>query len=179
MAVSAEAGEPEAALSSAPTGPTVLVGSRVRILTPRYPEPIRGLILAMDGTTLNLTTDDHLPVTVPADSISGLEVSAGRKRQTQKGLAIGVLVGAALFALLPLDEEYCEYSGICSRGHAIAIGALSGGLWGAGIGALIKTDRWVPASIPGWTMPAQGTRVGFSLRPTRGPGAAAAISVTF
>jgi hypothetical protein len=178
MAVSAEAGELEAALSSATTGPTVLVGNWVRIQTAPPAEPIRGLIVAMDGTTLNLTTDDHLPVTVPVAAISGLEVSAGRKRQAQKGFAIGILAGAALFALVPLDEEYCLETNICSRGHAIALGAIGGGLWGAGIGALIKTDRWVPASIAG-RMPAQGTRVGFSLRPTRGRGAAAAISVTF
>ena len=48
-----------------------------------------------------------------------------------------------------MDSVACKYDDeyFCSRGEAVAGGAIGFGLIGAGVGALVKTERWAPVAL--------------------------------
>ena len=92
LPVEARAQEPAVGLSP------VVVGSRVRIMAPTAVNKIEGIVATMDDASLLVSTDDRVPVRVPRQAITRLEVSTGRHRRTLKGLIIGVGIGAGLGA---------------------------------------------------------------------------------
>jgi hypothetical protein len=124
------------------------IGSRVRITSTAVQGRPKGLVVALDEGVVTLATDGGLPVKVPLASITALETSLGRKRNWLKGAAIGALGGLVVGLAAPVDSNdlLCgssSYSAnFCSRGEAVATSSLGGAALGAGIGALIKSDRW-------------------------------------
>lgn len=129
--------------------PLVDVGSRVRLRSNALAGQPRGLVVAIDEHVVTLATDGGVPLKIPVGSVTSVDTSLGRKRRTLEGLALGVVGGALLGLGFKVDPDNCgEYSlNSCSRGEAVAEGAMGFGLIGAGLGALIKTDRWSAVTL--------------------------------
>jgi hypothetical protein len=145
----------------------ITVGSRVRVLAPSAVKgQVEGTVMQIDENSLLLSTDDHLPLTVPRGAIARLDVSTGRHRKWLKGMCIGAVIGAVSWGASYTDctSSSCD----TSRGDVMAIGAVGGSIWGAGIGALFSGDRWSPVPLE---------RVRVSLGPTRRQGMALSLSV--
>jgi hypothetical protein len=94
-------------------------------------------------------------VVVPIADLTEVRVRRGTRHHILLGSAIGVLFGGILGAAtyhepsgLSCDPaSFCSnwgspWSGLDSWGLAIVSGAIGGGLTGAAIGAIVKTDRW-------------------------------------
>jgi MFS family permease len=79
---------------------------------------------------------------LPLASVTRLEVSRGRKSHTLIGLGIGFIGGAAIGGLVAtgFDEGGGDWGNYFLVGAAI--GGAAFGAIGAGIGALVKSDRW-------------------------------------
>jgi hypothetical protein len=132
-------------------GQVVTVGSRVRLRSSALQGQPRGLVVALDDNVLTIATDSGgLPVKVPLASVTDLEMSLGRKRNTLRGLGIGVASGLIAGLAFPVNANDCGYyssENFCSRGEALVGGLFTGAVLGAGIGALTKGDRWSPVAI--------------------------------
>ena len=135
--------------TKAPLTSILVVGSRVRLVSTAVQARPQGLVVALDESTLTLATDAGTPLKLPTSSITALETSLGRKRNTLKGLGIGVVSGLLLGLAFSVDPNDCGYysSHFCSRGEAVAGGALGFAALGAGVGALVKSDRWSPVLL--------------------------------
>ena len=154
-----------------PLSSLVGVGARVRLSSTAVGGTLRGIVAAVDEKVLTLSREGGPPVTLPLTSITALEMSTSRKRNTLKGLGIGVLSGVLLGFVLPVDSSDCGiYSdNLCSRGEALGVMAFGGAAWGAGIGALIKSDRWSPITLnppraAAGSQPSRGLRVAVAFR---------------
>jgi hypothetical protein len=161
---------PAEARAQEPPASPVTVGTRVRVRAPSVAKGrVEGTVVEIDEKSLLIgVSEDRAPLRVPRQAITQLDVNAGKHRRVLKGMIIGAGLGAASFAVLlastdlgPSTSDYAEAAGL---------GALGGGILGAGIGALIQTDRWSP-------VPAE--RVRLSLGPARGRGMAVSLSVGF
>lgn len=127
-------------------------GSKVRMTAPALDLSDRvGRVHELNGDTLVVLVDAlHTSrlrldvVDVPLSSISKLEVVTGRRGHWLEGAGIGFLLGVVTGAASG-DDPSNAYFGY-SAGEKAAIGGLSFGLIGAGIGALIKSDKW--AEVP-------------------------------
>ncbi len=90
-----------------------------------------------------------------------VEWSKGRHGNAVKGLLIGGAIGAAVLSLInaqdPETGETQEYLVVA------VVGAGLGALPGAGIGALVKTERWAE-------LPVGNLRVTVGATPNRGVG---------
>jgi hypothetical protein len=147
---------PSAARSQEPSLGPALAGKKVRLLAPAVVSGrIEGVVLLMDRESLLVSQASGARLKVPRQAVTQLEVSTGRHRHTLKGMWIG----ASALALLAVPVH--------ARGGAatdIALGAVAGGLWGAGIGTLVEGERWnsVPLNqvIPG---PREGPTSSLSL----------------
>jgi len=127
--------------------PVLAVGSRVRITSTATPGRTRGMVQALDESVVTLATDTGV-IKMPLTSITALDVSLGRKRNWLKGAAIGLVGGLILGSLTPLAErDVLNGSDGTTRGEAIAGGAFTGVLFGAGIGAVIRTERWSKVTL--------------------------------
>ncbi len=128
-----------------------LVGSRLRV---RTAAPSRLLV-----GTVSLHTRDSLvlepggpaagPVTLMAGEILSVEVQRGRRRHWLLGAAIGAVAGGAgsfIWARSGFCDSRGRGDGSCGGADAAvaAVGFGAGGLLGAGVGALVRSDRWVP-----------------------------------
>ena len=136
--------------TSGPLSSVLTVGSRVRVTALGFASRPAGMVTALDETSLALAIDDRIPIKVPLASITALETSMGRRRNTIKGLVIGAGAGLLLGLVMPVDPVTCNdyYStDFCSREEALFGGTIAFGAIGAGIGALIKTDRWSRVTV--------------------------------
>jgi hypothetical protein len=138
-------------------GPALAAGARVRITVPsRNVTKQVGTLQAVLADTLVI---DLLGarlgelLRVPLDSVTRLDVSDGRHRQTGRGAGIGFLAGAAVGAILgPLTMECPDYGCDTSPAVAAVVGGLAlgglGALVGLGIGAATTSETWkeVPVS---------------------------------
>ena len=147
----------------------VSVGTRIRIQAPASIQGrVEGTVMTMDETSLLISTNDHRPLTVRRQDITSLEVSAGRQRSVIQGAAIGAIAGL-LILQTSVRDNCANNDSACytDRSRAAADGLLGGAIWGAGIGALIKRDRWM-------TVPTESVRV--SVAPSRGRGVRLSLS---
>ncbi len=132
--------------------------------------------MEMDDKSLLVSADDRIPVRVSRQAITRLEVSTGRHRLALKGMIIGAGIGAALIGPVyhsDAKSSNCDNALVpctTSLAGAEAVGIFVGAIYGAGIGALIKSDRWS-------AVPLEHVRV--SLGPTRGRGVVLSASVVF
>ncbi len=122
----------------------VTVGARVRVTAPTLDlDRHDGIVRAMDGDTLVV---DGLRASLA--SITRLDVHRGRGGHPVTGAVVGAAVlGAVWVALVNGICDPWGNSPNCSitTGGFVALaaaGAAGGALIGAGIGALIKSDRW-------------------------------------
>lgn len=147
----------------------VAVGSRVRLRSTAVQARPRGLVVALDESALTLATEGG-PLKIPLNSITALETSLGRKGNAIKGLAIGAVSGVLIGFTAPVDPNDCGYepgttrknANFCSRGAALLGGVLVGGGMGAGIGALVKSERWAPVTLNLTTRQARDGRSAFA-----------------
>ena len=134
------------------------------ICPPTYPicvggPPLQsvGTFWAWEGDSLIMESNGNA-LALPLDSVTKLEVSQGQKSYTVDGAIIGLLVGGVAGAAIGYASyQKCESQGeffSCiadfgpaygALGGALVIG-LGGGVVGALIGRLIKTERW--AEVP-------------------------------
>lgn len=84
------------------------------------------------------------------DRIDAIELSAGTRRRTLRGLAIGSLVGVAIGLVIGIREAD-DPGGWVTGGESVALGVgLFGGtgaLLGLGIGTIVKTETWRPVAF--------------------------------
>ena len=127
--------------------PVPAVGSRVRITSTATQGRVRGVVGALDETVVTLATDAGV-TKIPLTTITASEVSLGRKRNWRWGAAIGLAGGLILGSVSPLEEPdpFVGFAGT-TRGQEIVGGALVGVLLGAGIGALVRTERWSAVTL--------------------------------
>lgn len=153
-----------------PSDIPLTVGSRVRLLTNTIRDQVHGVVVAVDGEALTVAPEAATPLKLSFDSITALDVRVGQKRNTLKGLGIGLLAGVALGLAMPVDANDCgeESSNFCSRGEALGGATILFGGLGAGIGALVKSDRWAPVVLD-VRRPASA----------RGPAVGVALTVSF
>jgi hypothetical protein len=152
---------------------TVVAGAKVRVAAPSaFKGRVTGIVIDVGEDSLLLLAGEQR-VTVPREAVTHLEVSIGKRRRALKGMLIGAGIGAFL---LPWGDCYDQSTGTtmsdCHPWTAqnVLQGAGLGALWGAGIGALVKSDRW--SSVP-------LGRVRVSVLPARGRGIGASVSVGF
>lgn len=130
--------------------PLLSPGLRVRLVSELVVGRVTGRIVETDTHGLRVLTDRGVAVRVPFEALTRLEASFGQRRHTREGLVAGLAVGLLIGAFGEVDERTCHYddsTSFCSRGAALAGGISGGTLLGAGIGALVKTDRWQAVSL--------------------------------
>ncbi len=164
-------------VTSLPAADTTFVqtGDRVRLEASRIsPGRLVGEVAELSGDTLVLLSEgSSSTIEIPASDLEQIEVSRGKKSNVILGLLIGAGVGAASAAGLAIwfcnaDDDGCTSGQVAGAG--LTVTAIVAGL-GAGIGALIKTERWKDAAMPA-SPPAVGlglgqdgsVRLAFSLR---------------
>jgi hypothetical protein len=147
-----------------PAGPAVSVGSKVRLRAPATGK-VQGIVIGMDDALLQIRTDDG-PMNVRRDAITRIEVGAGRRRRTVKGLLIGAAMTGASAAL----GAGCSPGGCSSESDHAAAGVAAGATIGAAVGYLIKSERWT-------SLPVEQVRVGVA--PSRRGGVALSLSLRF
>jgi hypothetical protein len=180
QAVAAEEAPPPTEAAPSPAVPSpraealalVAPGTSVRLTSRLVSGHISGRVLSADGESLQILPRRGGAVRVPYASLTALDVTFGSRRHVREGLLVGLLLGVLVGATAEVDDDLCDWDEetYCSRGEALAAGVAGGGLLGAGIGALIKTDRWQAVAI-------DELRVG--LVPLRGRGAGLALAVAW
>ncbi|NIM48165.1 MAG: hypothetical protein GTN78_20805 [Gemmatimonadales bacterium] len=128
--------------------PPLEPGQRVRVTVPtrdmnKHVETFRRL----RGDTLVLES-----MRCPLSDVTRLEVHRGEKSKAGKGALFGGLVGAGLGVVASvvwaahdcefIDNVGCEGEEVAVMAGGTAILGAAGALLGAGVGALIQTDRW-------------------------------------
>ena len=121
-------------------------GARVRIVAPgivagRYV----GTVLTRTGDTLSLGSPNAVPLRLPLDRLTSVEISRGKSRSAGalRGIVWGAPIGLGLGVLsLGLADECVTCTDEPSDAEAVALYTLGGVLWGAGIGAIIGRERW-------------------------------------
>jgi hypothetical protein len=141
------------------------MGARVRLQTVAAPGTwMNGILAGADSASVAIVPEDAPPLganqlRLPSASVARFELATGKKRQWLIGLAVGAALGLAIGAVVEVDPVACKdnVDYWCSRGEALALLGLSGAAGGAGVGALVKTDRWTPVALDALAPPTQRT----------------------
>jgi hypothetical protein len=142
-----------AAVSEARGADESLLGSRVRVRTIQPGEPQVGVLEGATPDELVLRTEAAASaVQVRRSDVVRLEVSRGTRRNTLKGLMGGAIAWGAIVGLVAAFDTLDE-SGV---GEPLFVGGLLAA--GAGVGSLVKTERWE-------RVPANGVSVGIGPSP--------------
>ncbi len=145
-------------------------GVRVQLET-RSTRSIVGVVKSLDPDSVRLYTDGNgATLSVPREEIEGIRVSRGKSasrgamRGAMWGTAVGAVAAAIVVVSLQTDDSYAAADGEAVN---FALNSLLGGaVWGAGIGAFVKSERWERVSMrPRITGSSSGVRLGFSLQP--------------
>ena len=141
------------AISEARGADESLVGSRVRVRPVHLGQPQVGVIEgATPGDLVIKTNTATSPIQVRRTDVVRLEVSRGARRHTLKGLLAGAVAWGAIVGLVAAFDTLDE-SGV---GEPLFVGGML--VAGAGIGSVVKTERWE-------RVPAAGVSVGIGSRP--------------
>jgi len=151
------AGHSLAAQAAPATG--IAPGARVRV---RFDCTTRGThesCHTATGTVTNLAperltfTTGSVEQSVTPATLNEISVYGGTGHRTVRGLLIGLGAGAvAGYVTISItnggciDQSSSEMDNFCLYGTAV--GSVTGALLGAGIGSLIRYDRWRPAPSP-------------------------------
>jgi hypothetical protein len=144
--------QPQAPGEPAPL--TLPMGARVRLQTGTAADPwVRGFLVSADAASVALMPEGAPPLGVsplrlPSRSVTRLELHVGQKRHWLGGLLVGLAGGLAIGLTEEVDPVRCEYdyATSCNRTEAVIVDTLIGAGLGAGIGALFKSDRWIPVA---------------------------------
>ena len=137
---------------------------RLLLLAPGS-RPLIGVPVTMRADTVRLvlqgTTDT---VGVATQALRGIEESRGRRSSWDRGAMIGALVlGIGGAIAVPAFNEAIGDGTATNGGEAVALGlvggAVTGGLLGAGIGAMFSRERWSARPIVGVRRAAARDRV--------------------
>ena len=146
-------------------------GTRTRVTAPRSSlDPYVGSLVSFSNESVTLRVGADEPfLTLPLARVRRIEVSEGEKSKIVTGALVGFSLGAT--ASLLFLAGFCSSSDTVCGGDewltAFAVIALPPTLVGAGIGLLIRTERWrevelaAPAAAPRPT--ALRWHLGFSL----------------
>ena len=121
-------------------------GTRIRVTAPRSSlDPYVGSLVRFSNESVTLDVEAGMPaLTVPLTRVRRIEVSEGERSKVVTGAAIGFGLGAT--ASLLFLAGFCSSSDTICGGDewltAFAVIALPPTLVGAGIGLLIRTERW-------------------------------------
>lgn len=187
-AVLGAAASAQAQTADEPPGLTLPMGARVRLQTVAVSGSwVKGMLVSADTATISLVPEGAPPIganqlRLPSTSIARFEMLTGQKRQWLPGLLVGVAVGLLVGATAEVDPVACEYDldYECSRGAAYATYGIGFAALGAGIGALVKTDRWTPVALDALAAPPpRVSGVAPRLRLLPGGGAEASVTVGF
>jgi len=163
------------------------MGARVRIRTQAAPgDWIKGVLASADSGSIALVPEGAPPLgpnvlRLPRETVTGLEIVTGKKRQWLPGLVIGLALGVAMGFAMDVDPVRCEFDDnyFCSRGGAVAAMGGTSAATGAGIGALVRKDVWMPVGLDSLgPPPARVTLRGSGLRVVPG-GLALGVAVRF
>ncbi len=109
---------------------------------------IEGTLLDFDASSIRVLSRIGKEERIPIESIKHMELAVGKKRHTLQGALIGAVAGVGIGFAEKIDPETCSAEGNpCSRGAAVALAAVGGALFGALLGAFIKTTRWSPVAV--------------------------------
>jgi hypothetical protein len=112
-------------------------GSRVRVRTLSPGKPLVGLLEESTADELVIrTSGPSSAVRVRRADVVGLEASRGARRHAREGLLAGAVAWGAVVGLVAAFDTLDE-SGV---GEPLFIGGMLAA--GAGVGALVKTERW-------------------------------------
>jgi hypothetical protein len=132
---------------------------------------VEGTLLGADSSAVTLVPKSDQPLvrselTLPAADVTRLDVALGKKRHWWQGAVIGVALGLAMAFTDDVDPVLCEVNEnvLCSRGEALAVYGLTSAALGAGVGALIKTDRWTPVALDALGPPVRAARAPLSVK---------------
>jgi hypothetical protein len=162
-------------------------GARVRLRTQASPADwIKGTLASADSGSIALVLEGAPPLganvlRLPRESVTRLDLVTGKKRQWLSGLVIGAALGVAMGFAMDVDPVRCEFDDdySCSRGGAVATMGVGSAATGAGIGALIRRDVWMPVGLDALgPPPARVTLAGSGLHVVPG-GLALVVSVRF
>lgn len=128
------------------------IGTHVRLHSDTVAARVEGVVVQADHDAITVSVGER-PVRIPVSSLDRVEISLGRRGNTRKGLIAGALLGI----LVGLGSEVADeargvrctlYSDVaCSRREAVVTGmAVMGGL-GAGVGALVRQERWAALDL--------------------------------
>ena len=137
---------PLAALS-AQEPPPIEPGARVRVTARDFGlEKSVGTCLSLSQGAMAFEREGLSPLTIAVVSITGLEISRGRKSNDVKGALVGawfgVTAGALLGAVWQSEHEYdCPEKALCIGVGAAALG-VTGLIIGFTVGTFIKSERW-------------------------------------
>lgn len=130
----------------------VQTGERVRVRAPRVSsDRLIGNLTSLGADTLVLATErGGAIIPIATSDLAEIQVSQGKKSNTILGLTVGAGVGVASAVGLAIwacnaDDDGCTAGMVA--GGSLGVLAVTAGL-GAGIGALIKTERWRDARLP-------------------------------
>jgi hypothetical protein len=169
-------GAPVASAQAPPAPPPLRLPSGVRVRVWTYSlggQRVEGTLISADSSAVTLVPKSDQPLLggemkLPAADVTRMDVALGKKRHWWQGLLAGAALGLAFAFTDDVDPVLCEVNEnvLCSRGEALAVYGLGGTALGAGIGALIKTDRWAPVALDALGPPVREARGPLSVKLT-------------
>lgn len=125
-------------------------GSRVRIET--QSRDIVGIVKSLDADSVRLYTDENgATLSLARNDVSGIRISRGKSAQAGAirgamwGTAVGALAAGIMMVAIGTDDSYETADNEVAY---FALNSLIGGaVWGAGIGAFVKRERWETVSF--------------------------------
>ena len=141
-------------------------GDRVRVLQAgSRVNPIVGRLSRSTADSIWLSVaGQNEPVAVPLGPSTKVEVSLGHRSRAGVGALVGAVVGAVV--TVGFLTGFCGGDTLCDgdeQVRAAALLGLPGVAVGAGVGALIRIERWSPVGL-GSLPPTGVLRIGFNWR---------------
>ncbi len=137
--------------------PLVKVGDRARVShdctyrgTRQRCQEDRGTVDAVKADSIVLSAEtDQSRMAILIASVTRVRVVRGRRGHLLAGVFVGAAVGAAAGLIAISPEGTCtgsgNYGALCGGVVAVSVGA--GAAFGALVGALVRTERWVPVPL--------------------------------
>lgn len=133
-------------LAQPSTSSPLTTGTRVRVTVRDDGTERRmvGPLRTFDGEALTLSPEGGAgPVSLSRGTITRIEVSRGSRGRAGRGALIGAVLGLAAIAIAESTRGE-DYEAPDNYGLIVA-GSIGGGaLVGAGIGAMVRSERWEP-----------------------------------